>query len=378
MIKSIHIYLSYFENESRILKETKSLIEHNIIDQIKIVGLWKVGLLENEQIDSNRTVWRIKRLSQKLPHFRIISPLKYLEIIIRAFFFIRSERPNFLNIHEVSLVPLVFFVRLFMRKTKIIYDTHELETETNRLRGVTKLIIKILERWSIKLFDYTFVVSPSIEAWYRSTYKLNKISTIRNCPNTVPTIFSSKLRDKLNISEKSLIFLYQGGLSFGRGIENIIQAFQKINDLNFSVVFMGYGEHENFVKEQAAKCENIYFHPAVPPEELLAYTASADVGLSIIENSCLSYYYCLPNKIYEYLMAEIPSIVSDLPEMAEFVKKNGIGVVVQTSSVEGIIMAVSSFSRGNIDNFKSNIGNIKHLYSWENEEKKMIDIYKSL
>jgi len=44
-------------------------------------------------------------------------------------------------------------------------------------------------------------------------------------------------------------------------------------------------------------------------------TASVDIGVSLIENLSTSYYYALPNKLFEYIMADVPVVVSNLPQM---------------------------------------------------------------
>ena len=57
------------------------------------------------------------------------------------------------------------------------------------------------------------------------------------------------------------------------------------------------------------------------PDDLLEYTGSADLGSSLIQNTCKSYFYCMPNKLFEYLMTGLPVLVSDMKEMKEFVEK---------------------------------------------------------
>jgi hypothetical protein len=43
----------------------------------------------------------------------------------------------------------------------------------------------------------------------------------------------------------------------------------------------------------------VYFLGPVPKEEVVGYASSANVGAIPIKNACLSYYYCLPNKLFE-------------------------------------------------------------------------------
>ena len=65
-----------------------------------------------------------------------------------------------------------------------------------------------------------------------------------------------------------------------------------------------------------------FFGP-VPSDQVTLYAASADLGIAPIENVCLSYYYCSPNKLFEYLLAGLPVIASDFPEMRHIIDKYG-------------------------------------------------------
>jgi glycosyltransferase involved in cell wall biosynthesis len=114
------------------------------------------------------------------------------------------------------------------------------------------------------------------------------------------------------------IFLYQGGLGKGRGIEILLSAFVKNSNLTQAIIFMGYGPLEKEITLLAEEHENVFFHHAVSQSDLLSFTSSADVGVLFYENNCLNHYYCSPNKMFEYLMAGIPVITSNLFE----IKKN--------------------------------------------------------
>ena len=113
--------------------------------------------------------------------------------------------------------------------------------------------------------------------------------------------------------------------------------------------------------------KNIYFHKAVSPDVLLDYTSSADFGISTIEDSCLSYRYCLPNKMFEYLMAGIPVIVSNLYEMKRLVESNMVGTVAKENTSDVLKEAIKEAE----DMLKS--GNFKVFNSLE-EYKKAMDV----
>jgi glycosyltransferase involved in cell wall biosynthesis len=141
---------------------------------------------------------------------------------------------------------------------------------------------------------------------------------------------------------------------------------------------MGYGELEKEIKEVAKEYNNIYFHPAVSPDILLEFTSSADFGISTIEDSCLSYRYCLPNKMFEYLMAEIPVIVSNLYELKRLVESNQIGVVAKENTPNGLKDAIQEAIKLNKEKLKTNIKKLKTIYNWENQEKVLLKVYGEL
>ena len=141
---------------------------------------------------------------------------------------------------------------------------------------------------------------------------------------------------------------------------------------------MGYGELEGLVKEYANKYENIYFHPAVSPDILLDYTSSADFGILFYENNCLNHYYCSPNKMFEYLMAEIPVIVSNLYEMRKIVKENKIGVVAKENTPQGLKEAIENAIKLDFKELKENIQKVKAIYNWQEQEKVLLKVYKEL
>ncbi|MEE1884711.1 glycosyltransferase [Pedobacter flavus] len=383
MKKAIHIYLSTFENESRILKQTKSIIDHKIVDQVIVLARGKEGLPEFENISPGRSVVRVRSefMKDKIPlrgFGKITLLLKMMDSVLKFYKIIKKEKPLFINLHQVALLPLIPIFKLASRKSKFIYDAHELETETNGLAGNRKNIYKKIESKFIKSFVQVFVVSPSIEKWYRDKYGIKNIATVMNCPIYKSSIKNNLFREEFGISNESRIYLYQGALFKGRGIEILLDAFAEINDPKYTLICMGYGEFESEIKEYAKKYKNIFFKTAVSPDVVLNFTSSADVGISMIENVCLSYYYCLPNKLFEYLMAEIPCIVSDMPEMRNYINKYNTGVVCKGTDKQSLINSILEMDNFDYQRFQQEVEKCKVVFSWETQEKVMINEYRNL
>jgi glycosyltransferase involved in cell wall biosynthesis len=176
--------------------------------------------------------------------------------------------------------------------------------------------------------------------------------------------------------EDGIVFLYQGALMRGRGIDLLLKAFSRV-DANKHIVFMGYGSYEQKIKDFAASHGNIHFHEAVSPGEVMRYTAGADVGVCLIENTCLSYYYSLPNKLYEYTLAGMPVIVSQFPEMEKLVNEfdNGWETAVQE---DRIISLVEKINLSSIEAKKRNSIKARSSIGWHLEERKLLAAYQGL
>ena len=139
---------------------------------------------------------------------------------------------------------------------------------------------------------------------------------------------------------------------------------------------MGYGPLEGLIKESSKEYENIYFHPAVPPDELLDFTSSADFGILFYENNCLNHYYCSPNKMFEYLMAGIPVLVSNLYEMKNLVEQYQIGIVATSNSVKGFTKSIEESLNQDYLRIVENVEKSRKLFCWEEQEKVLLDVYK--
>lgn len=360
------------------LKITKSLSEAGLFREIHIIGIHEKGLSEHDELDGNRHVWRVP-LSKPLPIPKMKGSLKFLQWcfkIVRRYY---REDISVIHCHSLDDLPIGVLLKIGKRGVKLVYDAHELETEKNGLTGVNKKFAKIKERVLIRFVDHTLVVSDSIADWYRHNYQGGPVTVVRNMPcrngSTLPDQVRSVFRDKFGING-GIVFLYQGALMRGRGIQLLLNAFSRVND-NKHIVFMGYGSYEQQIKDFAAKYKNIHFHEAVKPDEVMRYTVGADVGICLIENTCLSYYYSLPNKLYEYTLAGMPVVVSQFPEMSKLIGEfeNGWGTPVLEESLRSLVEKIDSPS---IEAKRRNSIKARERIGWDLEEKKLLAVYQGL
>ena len=375
MKKVTSIVLNNFKNDSRVLKENISLQRAGY--DVQVVALHEELLNEFEKVQ-NIPVHRVKLKSRGWSKQKLVQLIKYFEFIFRVVK--QYKTSDILHCNDLNALPIGVIIKNFFNKdAKIVYDAHEYEI--NDVPNQSQRSIKIkyyIEKFFIKYADKVITVSDSIANEYVKLYGIEKPAVVLNTPPYKEIEKKNIFRETLGIKENQTIFLYQGGLSKGRGIEILLEAFKSIDNKNAVIVFMGYGTLENLIQKISKEYKNIYFHKAVSPDVLLDYTSSVDFGISTIEDTCLSYRYCLPNKMFEYLMAGIPVIVSNLYEMKRLVESNMVGTVAKENTSDVLKEAIKEAVKLDKVELKINIQKVKAIYNWEEQEKILLDVYKGL
>ena len=242
--KVVSIVLNNFKNDSRVLKENISLQKAGY--EVKVVALHEEPLKEFENVQ-NIPVHRIKLKSRGWSKHKLIQILKYFELIYRT---VKGYKDSdILHCNDLNALPIGVLIKFFFnKKVKIVYDAHEYETEINGLSGIQKKITKLLEKFLIKYADATICVSDAIANEYIKLHNIAKPALVLNTPPLTKIEKKDIFRKTLNISKDKTIFLYQGGLSLGRGIEILLDTFKQITDDKSVIVFMGYGPLEELVQ----------------------------------------------------------------------------------------------------------------------------------
>lgn len=369
----LHISSSSIESESRIFRAVSTFSYAFPEHKVHICGLWKEGLPEEEQRDNSVEIFRLKVFPKGIRGFRTwLFRKEWTQLILNRW---SQQKVIIVQCHSLPDLEVGILLKKSIPQCKLIYDAHELETERNGLSGIKKIIDKIRERKWIKHVDETLVVNYSIERWYKEAYPGIPISVVKNIARFVgqdPESNNNYLRDRFCIPSDSLVFLYLGSLQKGRGIEMLIDIFSEHPEHH--IVFVGYGPLEEMVEQASHKHTAIHFHEKVPENRVVEISSSADVGMSLIERTCLSYYYCLPNKLFEYLYAGIPVICSDFPEMKEVINRNNSGWVVAPEKTQ-VYNLISAITHNEVSKRKNAIINQK-FETWETEKEKLIGVYK--
>jgi len=376
--KVLMLLTNSFINDSRVLKEARSLVRAGYDVTL---ACYNYGDLSKKEMIEGIKVRRIFYYKPKNLQKGLFSNLVETFFLFRYYLVVllRFGKTDIIHCNDLLTLPLGVLVKyLRFGKKKIVYDAHEYETEINGIKGLRKRIYIIMERSLIGYADAVFNVSESFANEYVRLYNIPKPALVLNCPPYAETPTKNIFRETLGIGENKMVFLYQGGFTPGRGIEMILSAFKRIRDPNKAIVFMGYGPLGPQIQKAAEDYSHIYYHDAVGPNVLLNYTASADIGILYYEDTCLNHRYCSPNKLFEYTMAGIPMIASNLFEIRRLLEKYQNGIVVENNDTDSLVAAIESVTQDGLDRMKENIGEMKEKYCWENQEKTMLEVYNNV
>ncbi|GHV28627.1 hypothetical protein FACS1894176_11230 [Bacteroidia bacterium] len=213
-----------------------------------------------------------------------------------------------------------------IRRKELVFDAHEMFPEmpevTNR-PFVKKVWTKIEDRIFPHL-KHSMTVCQSIADEYKQKYGIN-MRVVRNIPLAHTQPVTQSPIDK----KGKKVLLYQGSVNVGRGIERIIDAMPYLPQFMFYVV--GTGDLLEALKAKVNQLqlnEQVIFTGQVPFERLPTYTAAADIGINLLENIGLNYYYALPNRIFDYMRAHVPVLAVDFPEIRRIVAHYNIGTII--------------------------------------------------
>ena len=311
--------------------------------------------------------------AKRLKLFFKKGPLFYAEFNIRLCLFLLFSKFDLLLSNDLDTLP-ANFIAAKVKNKPLVYDSHEYFTEVPELIGRpgVKKVWEWIEKKMVPKIKYAFTVCNSIAGLYEEKYG-TPFKVVRNIPVSANMISSAEKTEK---AEK--IILYQGAVNISRGLEQAILAMHFID--NAKLIIAGDGDIKADLENLTIK-ENLQnkveFTGRLPLEELIKLTLQADLGLSIEEDLGLNYRFALPNKLFDYIQAQVPVLITNLPEMAAIVNQYQIGEITDSLEprhlAEKITDALNNLEKRKA--WKSNLPLAAKELTWENEEKVIWEIF---
>jgi len=329
-----------YTHDSRVEKEARTLL--GVGYRVTVVADAAAGLPSREHRNGTAVV-RVRRRATAVPGLRYLAhELRLIDVLLRL-------QPDILHAHDSNaLVPVALAAR--RAGVPFVYDAHDLwlgrpRRDRSRLYfALSQVTYRLIERACVPRAAAVITVSRPIADHLARRYGLDRVELVHNYPDHL-AVAARDLRDRSDASEIAAdrrLVLYLGALMGGRGLEELVDAAPDFDGAD--LVLLGSGPLEPELVRRisvAGTGERVHLLAPVPPDQVVDYAASADVGVSPIVPSCLNYRYSLPNKLFQYMAAGVPVVASDFPQVREVVRDSGCGLVVATSRPADIAAAVN-------------------------------------
>lgn len=343
---------------------------------------------------SNFTVelWgRSRRNSMDLPlwdwksrRFNLIfetGPLFYFSLTFTFFFRLLFSKFDIIYANDLDTLLPAYLVSKLRRKV-LIYDTHEYFTGVPELvkRPRIRAIWKSIESYIFPKLKYVFTVNKSIADLYASEYKVEPL-VMRNIPIAEEVQLISN-RMELGLPENKYLIILQGnGINIDRGAEEAVEMMKYLDDS--ALIIVGSGDVipilENTVNQEKLQ-DKVLFFSRRPYKELAQFTLNCDLGLSLDKPTNINYQLSLPNKLFDYIRAEIPVLASNLVEVSNVVNKFEVGEIALNCEPNYLALKVKTLKNNKPlqDIYKANCKKAKLQLTWENESKTLLNLLTQL
>ncbi|OXS14097.1 glycosyl transferase family 1 [Zobellella denitrificans] len=289
------------------------------------------------------------------------------------------RRSTVIHAHDVNVLPTAWLASK-LSGARLVYDAHEISSGREGYRKIGRLV-SCIEGAIMPKAAGNITTTDARAKFFARAYRMPRPLVLQNRPRLVKVEDNDRIRCELDLKESFPIVLYQGGLQPGRGLERLVKSAKRVAGAYF--VFVGSGSIEVDLKTLVKSLgleSRVFFIPTVPLQELPHYTVSADIGVQPIENTCLNHFTTDSNKLFEYVIAKLPIVASDLPEISRVVKRHDLGLLVRSGDEDELVTALIHLVESSKlrQRYSINAEKASKTLSWEEQEQELVALYNSV
>ena len=348
---------------SRLLLAPRGLL-YFLLERLK--GRERRSMLR-ESFESRASWWELDR--------KLAMACELLAGNIRMLVAAARFKPDFVHANDVNtLVPGWIAAR--WAGAHLVYDAHEISADREGYR--TRIwLVKLVEKYLGRGAAGRITTTRTRADWFMENYDYPDMGVVQNRP-LYSEVQADRIRASYPIPSNKLVVLYQGGLQPGRGLHNLIEAVRSVPQAH--LVFVGDGRQRASLEAAAADLnDRVHFVGQVPLSELPEWTASADIGLQTLRNTCLNHYSTDSNKLFEYVMGGLAVVASDFPEIRTIVSEHDLGFLVDPDDVQAIAAAIRSFadSPAELERLRENARKARSELNWRSQVPAFLAVYEA-
>ena len=310
--------------------------------------------------------------------------LFYLEYNLRLFFYLLGQRAAAWCAADLDTA-LPVWLRARLGGQPFVYDAHELFTEVPEVvaRPAVQRVWRWVESFVVPRARLTYTVGPALARVFEQRYS-RPFAVVRNVSRWEAPDARPPAPDG---GTPGGYLLYQGALNVGRGLENLLAAMPQVAG---RLVICGEGDLSAALRAQAGRLGllaasaafptgQVEFRGFVLPTALREVTRHAAVGIMLLENIGLSYYYSLANKFFDYVHAGIPQVLIDFPEYRALNDQFDVAELVADLHPATLAAALNRLLPGGeparYQRLAANCRRAAPQLSWQHEERVLLGLW---
>lgn len=308
----------------------------------------------------------------------IFSPFRIIRLALK-------EKVDIYHFHDPELIPMGLISKLLHKK--VIYDVHEDVSEQilskdyipNFIKKIVSVLFGLFEKSSSKKFDYIITVTNEIKnkfiKYNKNTIVVSNYTSFRFVEN-----FKNKVIDLKQTNNVKIIFT--GSIYNERGILEGLEAINLLRDLSIKFILYGYISNNNFLKKlkKIDIFDSLEYGGVLPYVDIFKKLQEVDIGY-ICDYPLKRHMESLPVKMFEYMSVGLPIVASNFPNWRNIIEGDQCGLLVDPLVPKEIANAIKYLTLN--PKVRKEMGEngrraILEKYNWENEGKKLINIYSMI
>src|SRR4051794_10696876 len=354
------------------------------VAQSKLDGLWR----------RQRQAWTRRQLSSTVlvNELSLWPEIGDWELAFRPV--LEDLQPDVIHAHDPKVLGTAWKAAATLRArgcdTRLVYDAREdfagippkqQSGGARRFHALTNH-----EKRYARLADAVLTVSdPIADRIERRLGLPARPTVVLNVPVARPlsTSPAQDARSDSKIGPDVPLLVYSGGVHHSRGVGLLVEALPMLPGVHLAIITVPFPHPMTpGLLERAAELgvdDRLTVLAPVSQGHLLDYLSTATVGVHPLEGGFPNHDAALPNKLFEYLHAGLPQVVSDAREMAAFVRKHGLGEVFRTGDAEDLARAVSAVLAGRAGVLTPEQRTaLVAEFSWQRQETNVREVYRGV
>ena len=236
------------------------------------------------------------------------------------------------------------------RRAMVIFDIVDITTESNNVLRIPRPVLRLLARrerhWARAADAHSTVNEVFADKAVARWALARRPTVVPNYPEPwMPPAGSPPpelIREATGLPPSTRICLFWGRLGPYVGLDQAVEAVLEVPDTALVVLGFGRGWERSVARDADPRYVGRHFTlPAVHPDELSAWVASADVALCTLPPLSYNQRFTTPNKFLEAMGGGTPMVLGPrLPTMEALLRREDLGRVAASMDPPDIAAAI--------------------------------------